>query len=846
MVGLLPRLLALDTFLTSDEYRWLGRSRDFLVGVLSGDWAATLQTGHPGVTTMWTGSLGILYRYWTRPSSAPDDMLTFVQQVPHEPLDVAYVTPMRLPTVLLMSLFVVAFYALVSRLFDDRRVGAIAALLLALNPFHIALSRILHHDALATAFMTLSLLPLLGYWLQGWSRRWLLLSAMAAGLSFLSKSPAMFLMPFCALLGLTWAVRRWRRGEWRGWADVRRLVTDGLLWGAVAWLTVWLLWPAMWVIPLKVLGVVFGTGSQYVTEGHGKGNFFLGQITRDPGPLFYPLAWLLRTTPLTLLGLLVLGSIYLRRVFYRRPENRLPVRMRSGSLLIYAVLFVAFMTLGEKKQDRYILPTYPVLDALAALGLVRLSLARRQPALDGQARGRANLRSKIPALKSTVPALQFPLISLVIILLFQGIPVIANYPYYFTYYNPLLGGGPVAARLMTVGWGEGLDQAAAYLNSLQDAKRLRVTSWYHNSLAPFFQGETTFYSSDAGQTLSSDYAVVYLNQIQRELPTTELVHYLLQHQTPVFTATLKNLDYAYVYRLPITRRSNWQMSRLPGQATLFGISEASASSDSGSEGNAASLSLRLYWQNEGLAPGETWWIALQSMSGPVQSWQTCRLRPEFLDEQWVAGAVLESECYVTGEGLVPGIYHLLVGLGPDANQLTPLSFPEGEFAIALQNDVPPHLVSRLTAFDMLARDLLPREAQPADLVYQGAVRLIGYTLETSATAEGRYLQVHLYWQALQPLPLRELNQALTAKIALVATQGTELVAARGPFTDPETSPATWYAGQVLTGTLSLPLPEPVPSQTQLELDVSMNEQPVVPFNSIGETVEPTLPVFILQ
>ena len=60
IVALLPRLLELGVFLTSDEYRWLGRTRDFLLGILSRDWAATLQTGHPGVTTMWAGVAGYL------------------------------------------------------------------------------------------------------------------------------------------------------------------------------------------------------------------------------------------------------------------------------------------------------------------------------------------------------------------------------------------------------------------------------------------------------------------------------------------------------------------------------------------------------------------------------------------------------------------------------------------------------------------------------------------------------------------------------------------------------------------------------------------------------------------
>lgn len=825
-IALLPRLLALDVFLTSDEYRWLGRSRDFLVGVLSRDWAATLQTGHPGVTTMWTGSLGLLYNYWTRLPSAPDDLLAFVQQVPNEPLDAAYIAPMRFPTVLLISLSVVIYYVLISRLFESQVVGAVAALLLALNPFHVALSRILHHDALATTFMTLALLPLLGYWLQGWSRGWLLFSAVAAGLSFLSKSPAMFLMPFCALLGLAWTVRRWREGEWRGWPDVRRLLTDGLLWGAVAWLTVLIMWPAMWVIPFKVLGVVFGTSSQYATEGHGKGNFFLGRITRDPGPLFYPLSWLLRTTPLTLLGLLALGGVYLRNALSRRSERRPRNTSLWGMMLLYAGLFVAFMTLGEKKQNRYILPIYPVLDGLAAMGWVCVS----------------NIKRQIPRSKHQIGSAFF-LIS-PIILVISGILLITNYPYYFTYYNPLLGGARTAARVMTIGWGEGLDQAAAYLNDISDAEQLRVTSWYHNSFAPFFQGEATYYASDAGQTLSSDYAVVYRNQIQRELPTSELVHYLVEHHTPVFTVTLQGVDYIYLYALPLFRRSHWQESSLPGRVTFFGVGRLETSDEAEPDVNSDSLALRLYWQNEGLTTGERWWVALQAVDGPLQPWQACQVRPDFVDEKLTIGALLESDCRLTGEWFPPGVYHLRVGVGSGPNQVTGVSFSEGELAVAVGGDGQPRLVSRLAALDTLARRSLSDETHSADLVYRGAVRLIGYKTEDVSTEGGRHLRVQNYWQALQPLPLGDLNEALRVEISLLSPQEKVLGRVESQFSDPETWPTVWPAGQILTRTLSLSLPHSIDPQSQLRLDVWLNDQRLAPSDSEGEMVEPILAVFL--
>ncbi len=52
VLALIPRILSLSKFITADEPRWAVRSMDFLRGLLTANWQATLQTGHPGVTTM--------------------------------------------------------------------------------------------------------------------------------------------------------------------------------------------------------------------------------------------------------------------------------------------------------------------------------------------------------------------------------------------------------------------------------------------------------------------------------------------------------------------------------------------------------------------------------------------------------------------------------------------------------------------------------------------------------------------------------------------------------------------------------------------------------------------------
>ena len=55
-----PRVLALDAFVTPDERLWLFRSANFYQAISRGDFAHTFQQEHPGVTVTWAGTLGFL------------------------------------------------------------------------------------------------------------------------------------------------------------------------------------------------------------------------------------------------------------------------------------------------------------------------------------------------------------------------------------------------------------------------------------------------------------------------------------------------------------------------------------------------------------------------------------------------------------------------------------------------------------------------------------------------------------------------------------------------------------------------------------------------------------------
>ena len=119
------------------------------------------------------------------------------------------------------------------------------------------------------------------------------------------------------------------------------------------------------------------------------------------------------------------------------------------------------------------------------------------------------------------------------------------YPYPLAYYNPLLGGIAGAERAMMIGWGEGLEQVAWYLNRQSGADRLVASTLYHHALRPLFRGKT----QRIVEPLSPDYFVVYVNMAQRSL-TPPGIDLLIQGREPEFTARVHGIEYAWVYRVP--------------------------------------------------------------------------------------------------------------------------------------------------------------------------------------------------------------------------------------------------------------------------------------------------------
>lgn len=507
LVSLLLRVHRLDLFLTIDEPLWHDRSIGFSQSLSSGDYAATYRAPHPGVITMWSGVAATRIVEWQSGEQAP-----FLGE--YEGLGLSPVTVWARRIIALMTWAGIVALFFLSRRLWGQHMALLATVIIALDPFYLALSRVHHLDGLLTTFMMLSVVSLISYLTHRRSAPLLILSGVMAGLAVANKAPGAFMAPWAAL-AIGWVA--WRGGrEGRG----RRLLRSSwilLAWGSIAALTFLVVWPALWTDPLGTLLLMVEGALGEGTQPHSLSNYFAFMRRDDPGLAFYPVAWAFRTTAPVILGLLAL-------VFARRHRLR-----GFGPLVLFILLYGLFMTVSPKKFDRYLLPIFPPVNLLAAAGLA--ALLERARALPW-ARARSLFR----------PALTVGAVAVVAVT--QMALLWPARPYYFSYYNPLAGGPEMAPHILLVGWGEAVEQAAHFMNEKPDAQDLLVATDLPNQFAPHFVGTTRHL--DDQPVVEPDYFVFYLSHDQRDFFSA--LRALFDELEPGRVFGANGIDYVRLFR----------------------------------------------------------------------------------------------------------------------------------------------------------------------------------------------------------------------------------------------------------------------------------------------------------
>jgi hypothetical protein len=528
-LALLPRVVtALADFRTQDEMLWMIRSGSFYDALRNGSARGATAGAYgdgtsPGITTMWIGSLsrtiwafGRGHGLWAAHDKGFVDSQTG--------LGIGQLL-MAVATAALIGLLVLLLV---------RWVGpgpaVVAGVLVATEPFFVAHGAVLHTDELVALSGVGSLLALalaLGIPNRtSWTGRWWA-AALAGGLfavAWLTKLTALTFVPSAVLLG-AWALVRARRSG-RAAQDgqdgqdghdatptTAALVRMGALWVVAALLVISVAYPALRVAPIDELRFLWRSAG---LAGKGHLQFFLGKPTLTPGPSYYFVALPFRTTPWLLVGSAV-AAVALWTSRARRAFGLALVCMAVPSLLV--------LSFASKQLDRYGLPLLVI--AAIAVGIVVTSGAERL--------------ARTSSLGRHLP-IAGALATLVV-----GVHSLAIAPWGLAYFNPALGGAPVAEHAILVGWSEGLEGAGRFI-ARREAGRCDSVTIAGPGFRDLYPCGTLVSSTE-----DPTYVVVYVSERQRWEPARLAA--LVADRELVGTVEEVGVTYAEIYG-PAEHRSD--------------------------------------------------------------------------------------------------------------------------------------------------------------------------------------------------------------------------------------------------------------------------------------------------
>ncbi len=390
----------------------------------------------------------------------------------------------KLPLIFSQCILLLFAAYLMGRLWG-RKAGYIGALFLALNPFFIAHTRVYAMDSLLAIFLLISLLALL-VWNKTQEKRFLMYAGSAAALAFLSKLPGLMIIPFAGMAIFFFAKNLGIKESFKLYG----------IWILSFIVTSVVVLPSFLVRPLGVF--------KDMAEFFGSGDY---TSLHQYGPYYY-LGTLLFLLALVHVAAFVVALVQPKIIHHRKD---------IGTLLVFSFLFILMMTLGAKKGDRYILPAFVIFDACAAYVASRV----------------------IKKPYSWATALIF------CALIFQAADIVRLHPYELAYVNPLT--KPFLGNRQ-LGWGEGLDIAATYLNAKQGAKDMQVATYYASQFESLFVG--TSVPLHQWESPSNDYAILYRAMYGRgddSWETDVLQHFANKKAEKIIT--LGGVEYIWIYNL---------------------------------------------------------------------------------------------------------------------------------------------------------------------------------------------------------------------------------------------------------------------------------------------------------
>jgi hypothetical protein len=393
------------------------------------------------------------------------------------------------------------------------------------------------------------------------------------------------------------------------------------------------LWPGLWAAPLKIYELIQLGVEGEAAQPHMLGNYFLGQATEVPGVTFYPVTIALRLTPWGLVGLLALALPPIWR--------RIPVEQRRilAALAAYVLVFTVALTIFPKKFNRYLLPAFPALDILAAAGIWYAGVMLMGTLHRYQAKW-------LPALLGTVTAL-------------AGLINLAWWhPYEITAFNQALGGARAGAWAFVIGWGEGLELVAGWLNDQPNITGVATVSRLPGVQNPYMRDGADATTPDAGSLPSAaGYVVIYVSQTQRG-EISPPFNQFYQRAIPLKTFVIHDVEYAWIYQVPPAVAAPRE-ARFGEAIRLLGFSTETEIKP------GTTISTQLVWGIDAPPPHDyTLFAHLIGQDGR----RVAQVDLPYSTATWEAGRYLTTDLPITLPADLPqGDYRLLIGLYDPTN-----------------------------------------------------------------------------------------------------------------------------------------------------------------------------------
>jgi len=519
-----------DNF-TTDTWKWKSRSYDFGSGVFGLDFQKTLQKYHPGVTLMWIGATGVkIYNASyniTHKTDPPNDVVSTVFE-----LDFVQ----KLLVVLVIGIGLAFVFYPIKKLFDIKN-ALITIGLVSFEPYYVALTRVFHLEGLLSIFMLASVVWL--YWfMEEGSNKKLVISAVFAGLSVLTKTTALFLLPFTFLmLSLAYFTKGDTLEDVAVGAtsnsklllSLKKVFSAFLLWSAVFSTVVFSLWPALWVNPKGVYEAVYrGIAVVGIEREHIQ--YYFGKLVDDPGPTFYPVVFLYKTSPWIFLGFF--GTFLIIK--------KLSVKKRKLILflLCYSLLYILMLSIPTKKLDRYIMPSLVSLTAVSSFFYIWIW-------------EKLKLKSIYKFLLLTIPILA---------------TLLYIHPDYLSYYSPLAGGLRNGVKVLEPKWLIGEREIVKYFSHIQESNKYKKSSGvsierlitekkikdvlivgfqekYYTQVWPFFR-EIGAWAVIEDITAQSQYAQYFVYPVWEDISTLE-TRFKLEYNGSIY---IRGVEIYKVYR----------------------------------------------------------------------------------------------------------------------------------------------------------------------------------------------------------------------------------------------------------------------------------------------------------